>query len=80
MNFPACFDEHVDSYPILFINSSSQLDISKVNLQVIKQWITNRVVELLGLEDDVLIDYVFSMLEEEVFSTQPPFKLNFCRK
>lgn len=38
----------------------------KVNLEVIKPWITKKVTELLSLEDDVLINYVFSLLEEKV--------------
>jgi serine/arginine repetitive matrix protein 1 len=38
----------------------------KVNMEVIKPWITQKVTELLSLEDDVLINYVFSLLEEKV--------------
>ena len=39
--------------------------MSKVNLDVIKPWITNRVTELLGTEDEVLVDFVFNMMESE---------------
>jgi len=38
----------------------------KVNLDVIKPWITERLQELLGLEDDVVIEYVFNQLEDKV--------------
>lgn len=38
----------------------------KVNIDVIKQWITGRLQELLGLEDDVVIEYVFNQLEDKV--------------
>ena len=38
----------------------------KVNLDVIKPWITNRLEELLGLEDDVVIEFVFNQLEDKV--------------
>ena len=31
-----------------------------------KPWITNRLGELLGVEDDVVIEYVFNQLEEKV--------------
>jgi PWI domain len=35
-----------------------------VNLDVIKPWITRAVIDLLGFEDEVVIDYAFSLLEE----------------
>jgi serine/arginine repetitive matrix protein 1 len=38
----------------------------KVNLDVIKPWITRRLEELLGLEDDVVIEFVFNQLEDKV--------------
>ena len=37
--------------------------MEKVNLDVIKPWITSRITELLGIEDDVVIEFVFNMLE-----------------
>ena len=39
--------------------------MKKVNLDVIKPWISNRITELLGLEDEVLIDYTCTLLEEK---------------
>ncbi len=39
--------------------------MEKVNLDVMKPWITTRVTELLGFEDDVVIDFVFNMLENQ---------------
>lgn len=41
--------------------------MKKVNLDVIKPWISNRITEILGLEDEVVIDYTCSLLEEKVF-------------
>ena len=44
----------------------------KIKLEVLKPWIAKRVVELLGVEDDIVIEFVFSQLEErviELFST-----------
>ena len=38
--------------------------MNKVNLNVIKPWITKAVIDLLGFEDDVVIDYAFSQLED----------------
>lgn len=38
----------------------------KVNLEVLKPWITKRLGELLDIEDDVVIEFVFNQLEEKV--------------
>uniref|UniRef100_A0A4W4H701 Serine/arginine repetitive matrix protein 1 n=1 Tax=Electrophorus electricus TaxID=8005 RepID=A0A4W4H701_ELEEL len=42
-----------------------KVDMTKVNLEVIKPWITQRVTEILGFEDDVVIEFVFNQLEEK---------------
>ena len=40
------------------------MDLEKVNLDTIKPWITHRVTELLnGYEDDVVIEFIFNLLE-----------------
>ncbi|RPA96167.1 PWI domain-containing protein [Choiromyces venosus 120613-1] len=44
---------------------SKKVDMEKVNLEVMKQWISGKVIEILGNEDDVVIDFVYSLLEEE---------------
>ncbi|KAJ1819931.1 Serine/arginine repetitive matrix protein 1 [Coemansia sp. RSA 2599] len=41
-----------------------QVDMSKVNVEAIKPWISSRIHELLGIEDEVLYEYVVNMLEE----------------
>ncbi|KAJ2609795.1 hypothetical protein H4S08_003905 [Coemansia sp. RSA 1365] len=38
--------------------------MSKVNMEAIKPWISNRINELIGIDDDVLQEYVINMLEE----------------
>ena len=40
--------------------------MTKVNLEVIKPWITQRVTEILGFEDDVVIEFIFNQLDEKV--------------
>ncbi|SJX62019.1 uncharacterized protein SRS1_10646 [Sporisorium reilianum f. sp. reilianum] len=45
----------------------TKVDMSKVELSVIKPWIARRVTELLGFEDDVVLEYAAGMLEEERF-------------
>lgn len=44
---------------------SQRVDMSKVNLEVLKPWISKRLTELVGIEDDVLIEMVFNLLEEK---------------
>jgi len=39
--------------------------MEKVNLDVIKPWITKKLIEILGFEDDVVMQYVLNMLESE---------------
>ena len=40
--------------------------MTKVKLDTIKPWISNRITELLGgLEDDVVVDYVFNQLDAD---------------
>lgn len=43
-----------------------QVDMSKVNVDTIKPWIAQRVTALLGLEDDVIVEFVYNQLEERV--------------
>lgn len=38
--------------------------MQKVNLNIIKPWITLKLNEILGMEDDVLVEYVFTQLED----------------
>lgn len=40
--------------------------MKKVNMTVIKPWVSKRLVELLGFEDEVVIDFTYGLLEEPV--------------
>lgn len=40
--------------------------MKKVKLDVIKPWITTRITELLGFEDELVIGFAFGLLEEKV--------------
>lgn len=42
--------------------------MTKVRLEVIKPWVTERITAILGIEDDVVIEYVFNQLEAEKVS------------
>lgn len=39
--------------------------MSKVSLDTIKPWISQRVTQILGIEDDVVVEFIFNMLENE---------------
>jgi len=43
-----------------------QVDMKKVALDVIKDWMIKRIRELLGIDDEVVIEYALGMLQEEV--------------
>jgi serine/arginine repetitive matrix protein 1 len=37
----------------------------KVELKVIRPWITQKVVELVGFDDEVVVEYAMGLLEDE---------------
>ncbi|GAB2274408.1 hypothetical protein Dimus_009174 [Dionaea muscipula] len=39
------------------------VDMRKVEMEIIKPWIAKRVTELLGFEDEVLINFIYGLLE-----------------
>eukprot|EP00350_Pseudokeronopsis_sp_OXSARD2_P011508 CAMPEP_0170541234 /NCGR_PEP_ID=MMETSP0211-20121228/1018_1 /TAXON_ID=311385 /ORGANISM="Pseudokeronopsis sp., Strain OXSARD2" /LENGTH=100 /DNA_ID=CAMNT_0010843887 /DNA_START=10 /DNA_END=309 /DNA_ORIENTATION=- len=41
------------------------IDFTKVSLDVIKVWVERRMTELLGYEDELISNFVISLLEEE---------------
>jgi len=40
------------------------VDLRKVNIQVLRPWIAKKVTEMIKFEDDVVVEYVFGMLED----------------
>ncbi|CAD6957884.1 unnamed protein product [Tilletia controversa] len=54
------------------------VDLRKVQMQVIRPWITVRVTELLGIEDEVVCEYATSLLEDEANTTPDPRKLQIA--
>lgn len=42
-----------------------KVDMRKVNLGVMRPWVTKRVVELVGLEDEVVVEYAMELLEDK---------------
>ncbi|EAN32649.2 PWI domain protein [Theileria parva strain Muguga] len=43
---------------------SSPVDITRVKIDAFKPWITKRVSDLMGIEDDIVIDYCMSQLKD----------------
>lgn len=43
----------------------SKVDMRKVNLTVIRPWIAKKIVELVGFEDEVVVEYAMGLLEDE---------------
>ncbi|KAJ4272115.1 hypothetical protein NW762_000825 [Fusarium torreyae] len=42
---------------------SQKVDMQKVNLPVMKKWIASKISDILGSEDDVVIELVFNLIE-----------------
>jgi len=61
MKFPPEFDKKVD--------------MRKVDLTVIRPWIAKKIVELIGFEDEVAVEYTMGLLEDEQHPTPDPRKL-----
>ena len=43
-----------------------QVDMSKIKLDVIKPWIQDKLTEILKIDDDVVVDFVYNQLDEKV--------------
>ncbi|KRY31062.1 Serine/arginine repetitive matrix protein 1 [Trichinella spiralis] len=44
---------------------NTKVDMKRIDLDVMRLWITKRVSEILGMEDDVVVEFVLNRLEEE---------------
>ena len=44
---------------------SLKVDVKKVNWEIMKEWTAQRVSQLLGFEDEVLIGYIHEQLGED---------------
>lgn len=42
-----------------------QVDMRKINLTVIRPWIAKKIIELVGFEDEVVVEYAMGLLEDE---------------
>ncbi|KAL9619717.1 MAG: hypothetical protein Q9204_008274 [Flavoplaca sp. TL-2023a] len=46
---------------------SQKVDMKKVNVEVMKKWIAGKISEILGSEDDVVVELCFNLLEGSRF-------------
>ena len=42
---------------------NAKIDMAKVKLDVLKPWIADKIVDLLGMEDDVVVEFIINQLE-----------------
>ncbi|WWC61434.1 uncharacterized protein I303_104018 [Kwoniella dejecticola CBS 10117] len=54
---------------------AEKVDLRKVNLSVLRPWIASKVTELIKIEDDVVVEYVFGMLEDKEKPIPDPKKM-----
>jgi serine/arginine repetitive matrix protein 1 len=70
MKFPPEFEKKVaiqSSFVALTLKKKwlgCQIDTRKINLSVIRPWIAKKVVELVGFEDEVVVEYAMGLLED----------------
>ncbi|OEH79001.1 pwi domain-containing protein [Cyclospora cayetanensis] len=58
-----CVVSHdIFQWPAIF---EQEVDMTKVNVEVMKAWINHKITELLGFEDDIVISYCLSQLVPE---------------
>ena len=43
---------------------NEKVDMRKVNTIVFKPWISKKVIDLIGFEDDIVIEYIYDLLED----------------
>ncbi|UIZ24340.1 hypothetical protein KXD40_008501 [Peronospora effusa] len=64
MTFPLCFNQHVD--------------MNKVQREVISQWVTERITQLLGFEDEIVVAMAINLLEPKVDEKLDPKQLQMA--
>ena len=47
-----------------------KVDIRKVNIDLIKKWVTRKITELLAFEDEVVVGYCFNMLDQSEINSR----------
>lgn len=54
----------------------TKVDLKKVNIEIISKWVQERIIEILGFEDEITINMVINHLQAEViYHSLPPSPL-----
>lgn len=48
-----------------------KVDIKKVNINLMKKWIADKITLILGSDDDVVVETCFNLLEKDQFVSIP---------
>ncbi len=51
------------------------VDLSKIQLEVIHQWITDKITTMMGFEDDILIGMAINLMETKPHESLDPKKM-----
>lgn len=74
MKFGDCLNMKVSNYSVLpfkihyrqhYFDSTFKVDMAKVKLDVLRPWISKKITDILHIEDDVVVEFVYNQLEEE---------------
>lgn len=57
-------------------NLNKRVDMSKVKLDVLRPWISKKITEMLNIEDDVIVEFVYNQLEEEKYPCPKKMQIN----
>ncbi|KAF2030034.1 PWI domain-containing protein, partial [Setomelanomma holmii] len=44
-----------------------QVDIKRVNIDLMKKWIANKITDILGDEDDIVVETCYNLIEQNQF-------------
>lgn len=55
-----------------------KVDIEKVNIDLMKKWIANRITTILGDEDDIVVETCYNLIEQNQFVSNPPVDTTEC--
>jgi serine/arginine repetitive matrix protein 1 len=48
-----------------------KVDIEKVNIDLMKKWIANKITTILGDEDDIVVETCYNLIEQNQFVRKP---------
>lgn len=55
-----------------------KVDIEKVNIDLMKKWIAQKITDILGDEDDIVVETCYNLIEQSQFVSNPTRLLACC--